>query len=361
MLRRLIAALAASTLLAASVAAPAAACTGIVLTATDGAVVRARTLEFGEDPQSQLIFIPRGQKMTATGPSGEGAGIAWTSKYAAAGTNAFGKSIVLDGLNEKGLGGGLFYFPGYAGYQDVAPDEAGRSMGSWELLTWVLGNFATVAEVKAELPGIKVSKAPLQGFDGSPPLHMILTDASGASLVVEYVDGALNLYDNPLGVLTNSPGFDWHTTNLRNFVNLSALNVPKLALGDIKIDQTGQGSGLLGLPGDFTPPSRFVRAVAFSQAAAPTADGAAATKLAFHILDNFDLPPGTVRSGPGPKDFEVTFWTGAADLKNLRYSVTTFDNRQVRMFDLAAADLDAGKIVTLPLDQPEEFLEMKLP
>jgi len=358
---RTIAALCAATMIATTSISPAAACTGIVLTATDGAVVRARTLEFGEDPQSQLIFIPRGQKMTATGPNGEADGVAWTQKYASAGTNAFGKSIVLDGLNEKGLGGGLFYFPGYAGYQDVSAAEADRSMGSWELLTYVLGNFATVAEVKAGLPDVKVSNVALEGFGGSPPLHMIVTDAGGASLVVEYVDGVLNVYDNPLGVLTNSPGFDWHSTNLSNFVNLSALNVPKLALRDIKIDQTGQGSGLLGLPGDFTPPSRFVRAVAFSQAAAKSADGAAATKLAFHILDNFDLPPGTVRSGSGPTDYEVTYWTGAADLKNLRYSVTTFDNRQIRMFDLAAADMDGGEIVIMPLDQPEAVLEVKLP
>ena len=361
MFGRTIAALCAATMIATTAIAPAAACTGIVLTATDGAVVRARTLEFGEDPQSDLIFIPRGSQITATGPDGKSDGLAWTTKYATAGTNAFGQKIVLDGLNEKGLGGGLFYFPSYAGYQEVAADEAAKSLGAYEMLTWVLGNFATVAEVRAALPDIKVSNAPLEGFGGSPPLHMIVTDATGASLVVEYVDGELNLYDNPLGVLTNSPGFDWHTTNLRNYVNLSALNVPKLALGDIKLDQTGQGSGLLGIPGDFTPPSRFVRATAFSQAAAKSADGKATVATAFHILDNFDLPPGTVRSGPGPKDYEVTFWTGAADLKNLRYYITTFDNRQVRMFDLAAADLEGGDIVIMPLDQPEEIIDVKLP
>ncbi len=361
MIRRFITALTASTLLVASSLVPASACTGIKLTAGDGAVVRARTLEFQADPKSELIYIPRGQQITATAPSGKPGGITWTSKYAVAGANGFGMPIVVDGLNEKGLGGGLFYFPGYAGFQEVAAGDVEKSMGSWELLTYVLGSFSTVAEVKAGLADIFVSTAPLEGFDGAPPVHMIVTDAAGDSLVVEYVGGKLNVYDNPLGVLTNSPGFDWHTTNLRNFVNLSALNVPQLALGDIKIDQTGQGSGLLGMPGDFTPPSRFIRAVAFSQAAAPAADGEAAMKLAFHILDNFDLPPGTVRSGKGASDYEVTFWTGAADLKNLRYYITTFDNRQIRMFDLAAAAGEDGGIVTMPLDQPEDVLEVKRP
>lgn len=135
MFRRFIAAAAAATMLATAVAAPAAACTGIVLTATDGAVLRARTLEFGEDPKSELIFIPRGQAMTATGPDGKSDGLTWTTKYATAGASAFGQDIILDGLNEAGLGGGLFYFPGYAGYQTVAPDEVSNSLGAYEQLT----------------------------------------------------------------------------------------------------------------------------------------------------------------------------------------------------------------------------------
>ena len=91
--------------------------------------------------------------------------------------------------------------------------------------------------------------------------------------MVEYVGGRLHLYNNPLGVITNSPPFDWHLNNLRNYVNLSANNVPQLKLKGINIYPTGQGSGMMGLPGDVTPPSRLVRAVAFTQAALPAPSG----------------------------------------------------------------------------------------
>ena len=99
------------------------------------------------------------------------------------------------------------------------------------------------------------------------------TDASGKSIVIEYVGGKLNVFDDPLGVVTNSPSFDWHMANLRNYVNFSMTNVPPVKLGSVKLEPFGQGSGMLGLPGDFTPPSRFVRAVAFSQSVFPSKTG----------------------------------------------------------------------------------------
>ena len=122
------------------------------------------------------------------------------------------------------------------------------------------------------------------------PVHAVVHDASGKSIVIEYVDGKLNVYDNPLGVITNSPGFDWHMTNLRNYVNFSFNNHPPIQLGSVKLEPFGQGSGMLGMPGDFTPPSRFVRAVAFSQSVLQPKTGDDAVLTAFHILNNFDIP-----------------------------------------------------------------------
>ena len=98
-------------------------------------------------------------------------------------------------------------------------------------------------------------------------MHFVVHDRSGKSVVIEPTDKTLKIFDNPLGVMTNSPTFDWHMTNLRNYINLTVTNVPPIDLGGVTLAQFGQGSGLRGLPGDFTPPSRFVRAVAFSQSA----------------------------------------------------------------------------------------------
>jgi len=119
----------------------------------------------------------------------------------------------------------------------------------------------------------------------APPVHYAIHDASGKSIVIEYVEGKLHVYDDPLGVLTNSPAFDWQTTNLRNYVNFSLVNVPPVHLGTVTLVGFGQGTGMLGLPGDITPPARFVRAVAYTNSVFPSKTGDAAVLQAFHILN----------------------------------------------------------------------------
>ncbi|MGC1177972.1 MAG: linear amide C-N hydrolase [Methyloceanibacter sp.] len=239
------------------------ACTGIRLTAEDGTVVHARTLEFAVDIHSDVIVVPRGYARTGTAPDGK-EGLKWKAKYANVGANGLALPIIVDGLNEAGLAVGLFYFPTSAEYMPYTTADADRSIAPWELGSWLLDNFASVDEVKANIGNIVVPGVVLEAWGFAPPVHAVVHDASGKSIVIEYVDGKLNVYDNPLGALTNSPPFDWHMTNLRNYVNFSMTNIPPVKLGSVTLEPFGQGSGMLGLPGDFTPPSRFVRAVAFS-------------------------------------------------------------------------------------------------
>jgi choloylglycine hydrolase len=191
-----------------------------------------------------------------------------------------------------------------------------------------------------------------------PPVHHVVHDASGKSITLEYLDGKLRVFDNPLGVLTNSPGFDWHMTNLRNYVNLSARDVSERQFGPVKVTPTGIGSGLLGMPGDMTPPSRFVRAAAFSQALYPSDTGYAAVLQAFHVLNNFDIPRGIARTveldAKGNRLADYTLWTSANDLKSRRFYFRTFENSQIRMVDLMSMKLDAREIVTLSMKGDEE-------
>lgn len=149
------------------------------------------------------------------------------------------------------------------------------------------------------------------------PCHYVLHDAAGNCAVIEYVDGKRSIHDNPLGVFTNAPTFDWHITNLRNYANLSVTNVPPVELVGVRLSGFGQGNGLFGLPGDFTPPSRFVRAVAFSQSSVATKTAVDAILQAFHILNQFDIPKGidwgrggagtikiqTANASPAPRKF----------------------------------------------------------
>ncbi|MGA8322835.1 MAG: linear amide C-N hydrolase, partial [Xanthobacteraceae bacterium] len=170
-------------------------------------------------------------------------------------------------------------------------------MAPYEYANWLLGNFANVDEVKANFNKVVLVPVVIDAIKQVPPVHFVVHDRSGKSVVIEPLDKTLKIFDNPLGVVTNSPNFEWHMTNLRNYVNLSA--VPPLGLGGVTLAQFGQGSGLRGLPGDFTPPSRFVRAVAFSQSAVQSDTAAQAVLQAFHILNNFDIPYGAVRDVEG--------------------------------------------------------------
>lgn len=335
------------------------ACTGIRLVAKDGGVIAARTLEFGFNLYSEVMVVPAGTALTGTLPDG-GKGISYTTKYGFAGANGMRLPAIIDGINDHGLYVGLFYFPGYASYADATADNAARAMAPHEYANWLLGNFATVDEVKANFDKVVLVPVVVEAIEQAPPVHFVVYDRSGKSVVIEPLDRALKIYDNPLGVMTNSPTFDWHMTNLRNYVNLTATNVPPINVGGIKLAQFGQGSGLRGLPGDFTPPSRFVRAVAFSQSAIPSATAEQAVLQAFHILNNFDIPYGAVREvDNGQVHAEATTWTSASDLKNLRWYFRTYDDQSIRSVDLKTALATAqGGIRFIKMDTRQPVIDV---
>jgi choloylglycine hydrolase len=334
---------------------PGFACTGISLKAGDGAAIRGRTLEFGFPMQSKVIVIPAGKEMSGTLPDG-GKGLAYTTRYGIVGANALGLPVILDGINDQGLAVGLFYFPNYASYTPVTAENASRAIAPHEFGLWVLANFASVDEVREGVKNIVVVPTPAPGL-GSPQgmvagAHFFIQDKSGKSIAVEPVDGTLKVHDAPLGVMTNAPTYDWQMTNLANYVNLSVKDIESAKVGDVKVSAFGSGSGLLGLPGDFTPPSRFVRAVVYSQSAAPNKTADDAVLSAFHILNQFDIPKGSVvNAAVGQPVDEITEWTSVSDLKNLRWYFRTFADQSIRMVDLKQAiDAAKGKISTIEME-----------
>ena len=330
-------------------ARPAAACTGIRIEPKDGSVIVGRTMEFAADLRSNVIVIPRAMEYVGSAP-GDRPGCRWKSTYASIGANGFNVPAIVDGLNEKGLAVAIYYFPGYAKYQEVKAEDGGRTIAPWELPVYLLGTCADVTEAVQAVRRIRVAEVAQKDMGFVPPCHYIVHDAARRCVVLEYVGGELKIHDNPLGVITNSPTFDWHLTNVRNYVNLSVNNAPPIDVAGIKFGGLGQGSGMLGLPGDFTPPSRFVRAVAFSQSALPVATADQAVLQAFHILNQFDIPKGAARSvDRGKETADYTLWTSVCDLTNHRYYFRTFDNSRIRMIALKKSDLDAPKIKTFSM------------
>jgi len=333
-------------------------CTGITLKAKDGAIVYGRTLEWGSfDLKSRVILIPRGYEFVGSTPDGK-PGAKWRGKYGVVGIDILERDLLGDGINETGLAAGLFYHPGFANYAKYIPDEAKSCLAPTDLMQFILTQFASVKEVIDGVNKIKVVPViePALGF--AAPIHLIVTEPSGKAIVIEFLNGNMKIFDNPLGVITNAPGFNWHMTNLRNYINLSPVAIPSKKIEDLDFAPLGAGSGMIGLPGDFTPPSRFIRAVAFSQTARPTATGEETIYEVFRILDNFNVPLGAAEGS----DDEIentnemrssTIWTTANDLKNMLFYYHTQHNRRVRKIALKALSFDKikGDIIHFPLDQ----------
>jgi choloylglycine hydrolase len=329
------------------------ACTTFRLRAGDGAWVIGRSQENAIPFDSQVMVVPRGQKFTATRPDGK-AGMSWVARYGFVGMNTMGVDIPSDGMNEAGLSVGALSFPGFARYAPLPP-EGSEAISNLELPNWLLARFATVGEVREALARVPVYDLTVPPMP-QQPLHWAVFDAQGGALVVEYVEGRLRMHDNAVGVLTNSPPFDWQMTNLRNHVNLTNMNVEPLRLGAVEIDPIGQGTGLLGLPGDYTPPSRFVKTTALVYAARPVATAPEAVNLAFHLLNAVDIPLGAVASKvPGKGEgaptlmYELTQWATVHDLTNRVCYLRSYGNLAVRSIDLRRLDLSGTGIRHVPV------------
>lgn len=321
----------------------AAACTEFILKAQDGGCVIGRSLEFGWNPGYQAVVHPRGEPGSTDAPGGK-PGLKWTSKYGFLAFEAFGCG--LDGLNEAGLSMGALYLPGYTKYQDeAAAKHPAKALALLDVCSWILGNFETASQVKEAVQKIYVWGKPLKEAENQVfPLHISVYDAQGNGIVIEYVKEGLRIYDHAeLGVLTNSPPFDWHLINLGNYLNIRAAEVDPLKLGHTSLAPPSQGSGGRGLPGDWTSPSRLVRAWFMQRYAKPVPTAAAGVNLAAHILNAVDIPLGDIRPGDNTfKDSDYTMWIAIKDLKNQVVYFRTYENLALRSIDLKKLDLKPG-------------------
>lgn len=334
------------------------ACTGITITPKDGSIIFGRTLEFATDLKSNVIVVPRGKQYIGSTPTGE-PGLHWKNEYGVVGINAFNLPITLDGLNEKGLHVGLFYFPGFAKYQTIGPEDDKRALAPWELGIFVLGTCSNVDEAVTAAKSVRVGEDVQPDLGIVPPAHFVVTDAKGNCVVLEHINGELKVYKNPLGIMSNSPSFDWHLTNLSNYVNMTVNNIPQIQLNGREVQGLGQGTGMLGLPGDFTPPSRFVRAAAFTNSALPVDTAREGVLQTFHILNQFDIPKGAARGiDDGHEVADYTLWTSAADLTNLRFYFRTYRDSRLRMVALNTVDFDAKDIKTISMQGEEQIENM---
>ena len=329
------------------------ACTGITLQTTNSQIVTARTIEWAAEPLNAMyVVVPRGQKQRSWLPDGTLHGKNFTADYGYVGIAVENDEFIMEGINEAGLAAGLFYFPDYGEYMPYKEEDKSLCVSDMQFVAWVLSTCATIDEMIALMPTIRVI-----GTDPrASTVHWRITEPSGRQVVVEIVNQQVMIHENPLGVLTNSPELTWHLTNLNNYVNLASGSIHQREIGSLDLKAFGGGSGLHGLPGDMTPPSRFVRA-AFFQSTAPQLDSPQHTVVqAFHLLNNFDIPVGIQFSDKAlaPDMPSATQITIATDLANRRLYYRTMYNSTIRCIDLHTIDFDRVAFQAEPLENNRE-------
>ncbi|MEI6079528.1 MAG: choloylglycine hydrolase family protein [bacterium] len=298
------------------------ACSDFQVKAKDGTIVTGRSMEFPIDLKSRIWVIPRSAN----------------NKYGYLGVDGVGRAdLTSDGMNEKGLSVGALMFS-EAKYQ--TPVKGKKSIPLTQICAYLLGNFDNVEDVKKEFNNIRVLAEPVKELGGVLGFHLAIHDAKGHNIVVEFINGETKIYDNPLGVMTNMPEFSWQLTNLSNYINLDAHDKKEISLNGQKVRPAGVGSGFLGMPGDWTPPSRFVRLAWSVTSALPTKNAAGAVILAGHLLNSIDIPMGAIKEANNLYGYAQ--WVLIKDLSNKVMYYRTYENQTLKSIDLKKLNFNIG-------------------
>jgi choloylglycine hydrolase len=338
------------------------ACTEFLLSPekNNGLVISGRSMEFAYPLDSKVVIRNRGETFSSHLPDGTES-ITWTSEYGYVGLNAFDMpNAISEGMNETGLSVSALWLP-LTEYAKVSEnDDKEKVIEILDLSGWILGNFKDLDNLRNELGKMIVWGEHNEIIDEIPPLHLSLHDRKGGSLVVEFIDGEMNFYDNPNGVLTNAPELPWHLTNLRNFVNLSPY-MKEATINGKKYKGMGFGSGYVGMPGDGTPPSRFIRTSLYKEFVNPVETHEEGVMLALHLLNTVDIPTGaSKREGNSQASFENTQWVTIKDHQEMKFYFRSYNSPSLYLVDLNKIDFSKGTLhKEIPVDQGFEVIEVQ--
>ncbi|AYM02436.1 choloylglycine hydrolase family protein [Levilactobacillus yiduensis] len=317
-------------------------CTSLTYENSQGDHFLARTMDFAFELGGQPVFMPRNQKI-------QGDAGAFTTKYGfiGAGRN-LSHYMFVDGVNEFGLGVAALYFPQYAQYQKTAPaDKLG--LAPHDVTAWALGNAKSVADLRELVHHIQILDVPVALLGLTTPLHFIFSDRTGDTAVLEATSEDLRLIDDPVGVMTNAPQLSWHLQNLSTYGTMQAAERPLHDYMGFSLKTQGPGTGALGLPGDYTSPSRFVRTVYNKHYSLPTSGTPATLNLLQHLLDSVTIPKGVKLKADGKSDY--TQYRGYANLDDRTYFMEPYDNQELQGIHLTDEMLnDWDTPVEYPLD-----------
>ena len=259
--------------------------------------------------------------------------------------------LYYDAMNEKGLGMAGLNFVGNADFQEL--DDTRDNVAQFEFIPWILCQCATLEEAKKLLSRMNLVGTPFSPQLPIAQLHWLIADDSG-SLTVECMTDGLHIYDNPVGVLTNNPPFDKQLFHLNDFMHLSPKQPENTFSSDLNLQTYSRGMGALGLPGDLSSASRFVR-VAFTKMNSRSGDSEKeSVSQFFHILGSVDQQRGCCEVADGK--YEITLYTSCCSADTGIYYYTTYENHQISGVDMYRENLDGNTLARYPLINGEQIL-----
>ena len=305
-----------------------------------------RSLDYEASYGEELVVLPRRfpLRFRHGGSSEQGYAILGTAHV------ADGYPLYYDAVNEKGLGIAGLNFVGNARY--AAPQDGRQNVAQFEFIPWLLRQCATLAEARQLLQAVNLTGTPFSPHFPAAQLHWLLADATGA-LTLEPTAEGLQIYENPVGVLTNNPPFPQQLFALNNYMHLSPRQPENTFAPDVPLQAYSRGMGALGLPGDLSSASRFVRA-AFVRANARSAQTEdASVSQFFHILTSVEQQRGCCELDDG--QYEITLYSSCCNADRGIYYYTTYDNRQITGVKLHSADLDSAQLTAYPLVDTQQI------
>ncbi len=321
-------------------------CTNITIKAKDESVIVGRSMENAVFMKSNVFFRSEGYHYTQDlkqehlvyrkGKQGVNQGLKpikgsqlhqWKGRYSFVAMSALGVDLVAHGMNSEGLVTGDMTFIG-SEYQSFG--EKDDTLIAYPFLAaWLLSTCGSCQDVKDKLPEFRVVD-PFVNMHPGFFFHFPVNDSKGNAIVIEFINGELNIYDNnEIGVLTNDPKLPWQHENLKNYASISPVNVPKEKGNRFSVASMAQGTGFSGLPGSSTPVDRYVRAAMMANYAYDASTGNDAINLAAHIMNTVDIPRGTSRvneeSAADKQLSDFTQWITLSNTKDLKYYVRSYD------------------------------------
>ncbi len=239
--------------------------------------------------------------------------------------------VLADAMNDVGLACAGLNFQGYA-YFEKEPIDGKTNIAPYDFIQWVLSNHETVEEVKHSIEHLELVDCPINENTPVAMLHWMIVDKAGNAVVVEKTKDRLSVHDNHVGVLTNNPPFDWHVTNLNEYLHLTPFSPKETKWGDLTLRALGVGAGTIGIPGDFASVSRFVR-IAYLRSHMPKMDGVLQSITQFfHMLDYVKMVKGGVLSDEGLDEY--TTYSSCMDQEKGVYYYRTYDNNRINAIEM---------------------------